>query len=122
VGDAIPKDAIHVPALCQKHNSAVVSRLRIPESGPWQAAIAINQVFLFQAATENPIVWQRCGQTDEGRETKDLSLVLAEIGCLACFLPEKFERVIGLIKRKGLNEAARISRIPPPDRKGIERI
>lgn len=114
---------ITVPQLCRFHQQRLVRKLAIGPEGPWGTAIVIANILLFQAATENERVWQRCGTLENGRADESaLSLVLAEIGCLACFQREKFSAVLRLMKQKGLNEAARISRVPPPNRAADERI
>ena len=104
---------IWVPDMCRAHQAELVQRLRIPESGPWRVAIIVTQIRLFQTATACDRVWQRCGLTESGeRDVADLSLVLAEIGCLACFDRSAFQETVDLIRTHGLSHVAQLSHDP----------
>lgn len=99
-----------VPQLCQKHQRALIQRLMIPESGPWRVAIITAQIMMFQAAVANDVVWQRCSALADGQpNSEDLSLVLAEIGCLACFEREGWLRVLRIMGTKGIRYAAQVA-------------
>lgn len=100
-----------IPELCQQHRRDLVVRLDIPETGPWLATMVTGQILLFQTAARSDVIWQRCSKvagTDQ-RDANDLSLVLAEIGCLACYRPDWFDMVIRLIDTEGLHFAAQVA-------------
>lgn len=100
-----------IPTLCERHRAELVHGLAIPESGPWQTAIIVASILLFQASTADDRVWQRCTLLENGdRDANDLSLVLAEIGCLACFKPESFGQLLGIMQKHGITYAAELSR------------
>jgi len=96
-------DLIHVPRICEKHLSDV------NEAGNWsekqrQKIQILLGLLLFQAAAGNTIVWERCGKIDQAgtmRDADDLSLVLAEIGCLGCFLPNAFVDALDIVLETG---------------------
>lgn len=101
---------IQIPALCANHqHELVVHRLQIPESGPWVLAMIIMDVLLFQWATKDPGIWKRA----DG-EVADLTLVLAEIGCLACRYPDGFGAAVRVLQ-KGIDHAAAVSQARATD-------
>lgn len=90
----LPEPAVMVPSLCAPHmHELVVQRLRIPESGPWQTRMVIAQMLLFQWTATDPRFWQRCGRTKDERDVAAMNLVLAEIGCLACWSSRGFQTI-----------------------------
>lgn len=107
----IPKDAIVVPQMCEQHQAALVAKLRFTPTDPWQMAIMVAQIMLFQNASNKEWVWQRCSLLPDGkRDGKDLSLVLAEIGCLACLDTDAFRRLSNIMLKRGVRYAAQLSR------------
>jgi len=109
----LPKDAIRVPQLCSRClHELVVVELEIKESSPWKAAIVVANILLFQQASNEPSIWRRAEQ-----QVENLSLILAEIGCLGCAFDRKpWERVVRIMKR-GISHASKVSRgeIADPD-------
>ena len=101
---------VFLPDMCRAHQAELVNRLRIPESGPWQSTLVIMNIRLFQAATANPKVWERCSVVDDGkRDESDLTLVLAEIGCLACFDRHTYGETLSLMRTKGVSHVAKLT-------------
>lgn len=78
-----PNVRVMAPDLCAAHqHDALVHRLHITEAGPWQITLVGLSILLSQAAFQDRRVQRRtAGQLE------DFSLILAEIGCLACFMP-----------------------------------
>lgn len=99
-----------VPALCVKHQRVVIDRLRIPKHGPWNAALMIVNLLLFGRVIADDRITERIGDAEGVEFASTASLVLAEIGCLACFQGDAVYQAIKLIKRKGLKHAADVSR------------
>ena len=91
---------IIVPDMCRMHQSLLVHQAGVPESGPWRSLIIMAQIALFQGATADPTFHERLGG--------DLNRI-GEIGCLACFTPDRFGEIVevakstdaGAIKRLG---------------------
>jgi hypothetical protein len=89
-----PNPLVRMPDLCYRHQYDLVRRrLHLEETDPWRAAIIEAQMLLLQAALVHPSVQAR----SEGNPL-NLSIVLAEIGCLACFLPQDYRTAVVLIK------------------------
>jgi hypothetical protein len=96
-------DRPRVEILCRRHeHELIVHDLEIPESGPWKPAMLYAQMLLFSKVAGDPRVVARIDGDDH-----NLSLVLAEIGCMACFAPDVYERAVRVL-RKGLSHAARV--------------
>lgn len=101
---------VYLPQLCNACQCVVVDRLKLSPLDPWVSAIIIVNLATFQAALNEPRVWQRCGEAESGgRKTEDLSLVLAEIGCLGCFLGDKFQKIVAHAVEHGLSDLAKIT-------------
>lgn len=112
MADELPESAVRVPAMCYKHrNDLIVHQLQIREDGPWMAIESIAGIALFQAVAADGRVWKRAGGKQE-----NLSLVLAEIGCPACWIPDEYQRVVRLLK-KGISHASAVlqRRVKDPD-------
>lgn len=114
-----PQPQIVVPEMCRMHQHLLVTQVGIPESGPWRALIVMAQVTLFQAATADPVFYNRI----DG----DLKRI-DEIGCLACFKPDAFGEIVeaakkepGAIKKLGESYVERGSKNPPVGRQGVFR-
>jgi hypothetical protein len=94
------KPIAYLPDLCPKHQRKLVEALKIGPEGPWQSTLAVANIMLFQAAIAGKVVWGRCSKDEKGHaRTEDLSLVLAEIGCLACFDSLAWSRIIRLHRK-----------------------
>lgn len=103
---------IHLPILCRGHaHELVVHRLEIPETGPWVLAMVVMELLLFQWAAKDPAIWKRA----DGN-VADLTLVFAEIGCLACRYPDGFDAAVRVLL-KGIDHAVAVSqaRVSDPD-------
>jgi len=89
-----------------------VWRLKVGEDGPWQVALITMQILCFTWATTNPSFNKRLqgapGDADEHAHPRDMNLVLAEIGCLACFDGEGYDRA-SILCRRDLSRAAKIA-------------
>lgn len=83
------RSEIYVPNMCNLHQHLLVKQVGIPESGPWRALIIMAQVALFQGATADPKLHEKIGG-DMKR--------LDEVGCLACFKPDRFGEIVEAAK------------------------
>lgn len=100
-----PDDAVMIPDLCERHLSDLVRRrLRMHDHEPWRAAVVVAQLLLFTWTTGDRRFLAR---TEE--RTENFSLVLAEIGCLACFDRAAYGRVCRLMRKLGVDGAARVA-------------
>lgn len=101
----VTRAPVMIPSYCESHlYELLVLRLGIPESGPWQSRTVISQMLLFQWVCVDPRFWRRCGNEECERDTHAMNIVLAEIGCLACFAPKGF-RVVWQMMRGDLDAA-----------------
>lgn len=97
-------DQVMIPDLCYVHTYDLVrTQLKLSPDDPWRVYVACSQVLLFQGASADARVWDRAGGSVE-----NLSLVLAEIGCLACWDVSLYLRVVKLAK-KGLEHMSAVS-------------
>ena len=100
---------IWIPNLCADCIESVVSGARLREVDPWKACIVVVQIALFQTAAAHPRVRARCAPTSgdgEERDSRDLGVVLAEIGCLGCFLPRSLAITIADVRKHGMHWVA----------------
>lgn len=70
----------------------------------WRATDFVAKLLLFQGTTADERFQARIG----GDFKANANVVLAEIGCLACFSPELYERVCRVMA-KGLSHAAAVT-------------
>lgn len=104
----------HLPSFCYPCQYGIVHGIGFTPADPWQSAIIVVQLGLFQAASRDERVWARCSPTEDGeRDVSDLSLVLAEIGCLGCFKPKTRNALIEAIGREGLSAVAQRVKTEP---------
>lgn len=95
---------VEVPVMCERHRyDLLVDRLKIPPHGPWMVAEVTMQIMLFQAATADERI-----QARTGGDPHSLSLVLNELGCLACWERKWYKRAL-LIIEKGVSYAAKVA-------------
>jgi len=80
---------IHMPEMCPRHQALLVHQVGIGPDGPWRSLIVVAQVVLFQGATCDDTLYARIGG--------DISRI-AEIGCLACFKPDRFGEIVEAAK------------------------
>lgn len=73
--------------MCQ--TEAIIGRLRIPEAGPWRAAVVFINAELAKRAMADDRVTARTGG-----DINAMTLVLAEIGCLGCWDPPGFDAAV----------------------------
>ena len=98
----------YLPSFCQKCQHRVVNEAGYGPLHPWRAALVVVQIALFQVAAGHPTVQGRCGPAEDGtRDAQDLTVVLAEIGCLGCFLPRALTATIVELRDKGMDHLAR---------------
>jgi hypothetical protein len=107
------KEFTAVPPLCAQHTSVLIHRvLMLKPEDPWQSALVICNILLFQAAMAD----QRVHDRTEG-DMANMSLVLAELGPLCCALRTGIlDRIFGVM-RKGLTHAALVTqrKVADPD-------
>ena len=105
-----PAPAVHIQNLCPRHrHDLIVRRLRIKPNEPWLVVEVTAQILLFQRAAASPKIHART----EG-DAENLSLVLAELGCLACWDRDGYNRAV-LLLRKGVDHAAAVARMERED-------
>lgn len=80
---------IMVPDMCLLHQRLLVQQVGIPSTGPWRALIIMAQVALFQGATADPKFHAKIG----GNMNR-----VGEVGCLACFKPDRFGEIVEAAK------------------------
>lgn len=78
--------------MCKMHQSLLVHQTGFGPHDTWRSLIIMAQIALFQAATADDSFYDRLGG--------DISRV-AEVGCLACFKPDKFGEIVDIVQRKG---------------------
>jgi hypothetical protein len=105
---------IAVPPLCQRHQRDVCVALGLGPKGPWQSAVVITNIAMFQVAARDQRVWERCPVVEgtDKRDAQGLTMVLAEIGCLGCWLPRELRGLLRFAQLHGLSEVARCTRDP----------
>jgi hypothetical protein len=107
----LPTNSVMVPDLCDRHlHELVVRRLKLAPSDGWRAKVIIAQILLFQWTATDPRFWRRCGKTVEERDRQAMNIVLAEIGCLACYSPRGFSTIWRMI-RDDLDGAVAASKV-----------
>ena len=108
--DSVFDNAIVLPSLCEAHQALILHNLRMGPTEPWKAALVVANLMLFQITSAGDVMWQRAKREDgETPTSADVSLVLAEMGCLACFSHKNLERVLTIFRKHGLQGAAKIS-------------
>jgi hypothetical protein len=96
-----------LPDLCPTCLYEIVHGAGLSPSDPWRAATVVVSMGLFQAASSDSRVWGRCSDEAGGKkDASDLSLVLAEIGCLGCFKPKTRKHLTQAIVDDGLSALA----------------
>lgn len=93
-----------IPRMCPRHERDVTRRLRLTQNDPWMATLTVVQILLFTWTTADV----RFHRRTEG-DLKNMSLILAEMGCMACVHGDGFTKAIGLIRDRGLGHAAAVS-------------
>lgn len=100
---------IHLPRFCR----ACVHRILYGSGmdGPDQIkkiTLVMMRTALFQKCAQDPVVYERCSPLPDGhRDLSDMSLVLAEIGCLGCFKPDTRDFLTTRLEIEGLEWLAR---------------
>lgn len=87
---------VHLPSMCKRHQCEVVDRLGIPETGPWQVTIMAVNLACFRAISVDPSFRRR---TDE--DPAMWSIVLAEVGCMACYAARAFDLALQILQADG---------------------
>ena len=83
---------IDLPQMCQMHQSLLVHQCGYGPNDTWRALIIMANIALFQGASADDAFWERLGG--------DISRI-GEVGCLACFKPDKFGEIVDAVQRKG---------------------
>lgn len=90
---------ITVPDMCRLHQSLLLSQAGYTRNDPWRSLIIMAQIALFQGASADPAFHEKVGG-DLGR--------IGEVGCLACFKPDRFGEIVEAAK---LEDAGAIKRL-----------
>jgi len=86
---------IHVPQICDMHQSLLVHQAGYREVDPWRALVIVTNIVLFQASTADPQTHQRIGD--------DITRI-GELGCLACYKPDVFGEIVEAAKTHDLGQ------------------
>lgn len=101
----IPANAVRAQPLCDIHTSYLVHGVvKMRDDEPWQAALAVAQILIFQAITADSSFHART----EGK-IENFSLMLAEMGPPCCALRESALGRVWDCLRQGLDHAAQVS-------------
>lgn len=85
---------ITCPNMCQLHQSLLVRQCGFKPSDPWRVLMVMTQIALFQGATADPETHRRTG----GDVTR-----IPELGCLACWKPDRFGEIVDAARTKGMS-------------------
>lgn len=99
-----PNPVVELPQICREHQRKMVTRLNLGPDDPWLANLVTLQILLFRATMYDDGITKRVGG-----DATAISLVLAELGCLACARHDGFLRAI-TVMRKGGAYAAQVAR------------
>lgn len=101
-----PKNPLVVlPELCFRCQRRIVKRCHLNPWDPWRAHIVVAQLLLFTwVASEDGI------HTRSEGDSNNLSLILAELGCLGCARRPLFGDAILPLLAKGLSHAADVQK------------
>lgn len=91
-----PENAVVLQPLCRAHRFFTVHDMALSPDGPWQIAIMCVSTLLFARSTADAQLNRRIGEEDTGPTR---SLVLAEVGCLACRYSATYEATLKIIRR-----------------------
>jgi hypothetical protein len=111
------KPTVVVPVTCERHRyDFLVRRMHIGPEDPRLAAEVTLQLLLFRLTVADPRIVARAGG-----DSYNLSLVLAELGCMACW-SQAYYRLAYRCCQKGIEHAAAVARgevaergFPPPN-------
>jgi hypothetical protein len=111
------KPTVVVPITCERHRyDFLVRRMHIGPNDPRIAAEVTLSLLLFRLTVSDPRIVARA----DG-DSYNLSLVLAELGCMACWSQEYYRRAYRCCQ-KGIEHAAAVARgdkaeqgFPPPN-------
>lgn len=108
------KPEVVVNRFCERHESDILHhRLKVPESGPWVATLVTMQLLMLNWLMTDKRIYAR---SENGR-VEDLTLVLAEVGCMACYDNDGYNRALSLFRVGGLDYAARVAQGKASDRR-----
>lgn len=88
-----PKDAAYIPELCKMHQAKVVHGLGLKPEDSWQMTLMAVQLAAFRATTFD----ERFLKRTEGK-AENFSVVLGELGCLACWQPEAYRQAMAILR------------------------
>lgn len=101
------RGGIYLPRLCQRHeHDLVVAQLRLKPEDTWRAHYVVAQILMFQGLSATERFRRRVGP--EGGVAA-MNIVLAEIGCPACWNGALYRLVVQLFKKGGFHHAAKVS-------------
>lgn len=92
MNEDIKKPIIQPAQMCKMHQSLLVHQAGYGPDDTWRSLIIMAQIALFQAATADDTFYDKL----DGDITR-----VVEIGCLACFKPDKFGEIVNIIQQKG---------------------
>jgi len=90
---------IELPPLCDRHAARLVKETGYGPNDTWRALMIATQIALFQAATVTPSVQRKLKGKIEG---------MTDLGCLACRLPGRFQKIIQTAKGRDLGEIKKL--------------
>jgi len=84
---------INLPPLCERHSARLVKDAGYGPNDAWRALVIATQIALFQAASATPSIQLKLKGEIEGVEA---------LGCLACCLPGRFDKIVQTAKTHDL--------------------
>lgn len=93
------ENALIVADLCETHRSLLVHGAGYGPDDTWRALIIVTQIALMQGMTADTQVYAKVdGQV--GR--------IHELGCMACYKPDKFGEIVETAKKHDLSDIKRL--------------
>lgn len=83
---------ITLPELCKLHQRLLIEQTGYTRDDSWRSLMIMTNLALFQASTADDTFYDKLGGNLDR---------IAEIGCLACFKPDKFGEIVDTVIHKG---------------------
>lgn len=84
-----PQKQIKAPQMCEKHRALLIHGTKFKKNDPWQILEVVSTIVLLQAASSQKVTHDKIGDDFTKIET---------IGCLACWCPDVFSKIVRMVK------------------------
>lgn len=101
--DQGPNPTVVLPELCFHCQRRIVKHCHLHPWDPWRAHIVVARLLLFSWVSSEDGIAARAEH-----EARNLTLILAELGCLGCARRHLFRDSILPLLAKGLSHAAKV--------------